>query len=1251
MRIVIDMQGAQTINRFRGIGRYTLSLVSALVHQAEAHHEVWLVQNSQLPLLSETVRQQYFSFIPPYRLLTCHVPPPCPWNEPASLWWQRAGEYCREAFLASLNPDWVLVGSLFEGDDQGPAYTSIGTLFPEVPTAVILYDLIPLLNAGEYLCGGLKRDWYLNKVDNLFRADRILAISEYARREAVVALDLPEQRIVTIGSAYNDNLFKPLVLDEPTRSGLMRKYGITSPFIMHNGTLEPRKNLDGLIRAYALLPRDLQNQYQLVFVGEVSAEDRSVFHNLAHEMGCGERLVLTGHVGDEDLVRLFNAATLFVYPSLHEGFGLPAVEAMACGTPTIGSDCTSIPEVIGLPDALFDPKNPQAMSGLIRHALATPDFAERLRRHGLERAHCFSWDRCAQRTLEALGQPIERLSAKRFSWRRLWGRCLPNGRSWPDVWDRDTDQTRNDQGLDREHWQSLTAQQRRRDCRLITAIAALGPACTADIEELARCIDENQQVSGKVLRLRSLPPLLRWRIEGPFDSSYSLALLNRETALALHQLGHEVALHSTEGPGDFAPSPDFLAAHPLLAQMHQHATRLPALSADVTSRNLYPPRVADLDCRVNLLHHYAWEESGLPAQWVEEFNAFLQGMTCLSGHVQKVLVDNGVTVPLAVSGCGVDHWLRIDPDDTFAIAAKTFRFLHVSSCFPRKGVDVLLAAYGQAFTAADDVTLIIKTFANPHNEITRWLADARAAQPDFPEVLVIEEELSAACLKALYQQCQVLVAPSRAEGFGLPMAEAMLSGLAVITTNWGGQLDFCTEETAWLVDYQFAPSRSHFEVYDSVWAEPDREHLARRMREVFLAPNDQRQQRIDAGRDLLRKQFRWTLVAERLVAAAREWMHHLYPPTSLHIGWISTWNTRCGIAGYSGHLVSNINAPITILAPEKMVTELVAPDAENVVRCWQQYEDDLHQLTAAIDARKCNTLIMQFNYFFFHFDTLTSFLENQLAAGRIVILTLHSTIDPPDYPDRSLALLVPVLRRCHRLLVHSVSDLNRLKRLGLVENVALFPHGVVAYADLYSENSPPVAATGPFRVGSFGFFLPHKGLLELIDAIALLREQGVDLHLRLVNAEYPIPVSQALIEQARQIIAQRALEGYCELYTEFLPDEWSLSLLRDCDCLVFPYQNTAESSSSAVRYGLSTGRPVAVTPHPIFADVAPATVQLPGFTVRDIAHGIREILQPRDQEALRKMAKEAKRWREHHTHARLGSRLLGLCQALHNQTF
>ena len=299
-----------------------------------------------------------------------------------------------------------------------------------------------------------------------------------------------------------------------------------------------------------------------------------------------------------------------------------------------------------------------------------------------------------------------------------------------------------------------------------------------------------------------------------------MALLNRETARALDKLGYNVSLFSTEGPGDFAPNPYYLGMHSDLASYYEKSQEQDQSDCDIVSRILYPPRVTDMRGKINALHHYAWEESGFPQDWVKEFNENLTMMTCLSRHVEKIMIDNGVTVPLVTSGCGVDHWERIECDQDFSISANTFRFLHVSSCFPRKGAELMLDAYGRCFTARDDVSLIIKTFENPHNQIEQYLRQLKKDCPEFPHVELIMADLSEGQLKRLYELCDVLVGPSFGEGFGLPFAEAMLSGLPVITTNWGGQLDFCNDGNSWLVDYDFDWADTHFEIWSSVWARP-----------------------------------------------------------------------------------------------------------------------------------------------------------------------------------------------------------------------------------------------------------------------------------------------------------------------------------------------------------------------------------------------------------------------------------------------
>lgn len=1215
MRIVLDLQACQSESRFRGIGRYSMALAQAMTSNA-GEHEVWLILNNLFPDTIDPIRQDFDGLIPKEHIVVFAVPGPVAEHDPSNAWRSRAAEQVREHFLASLDPDIVHVASLFEGwvDD---AVTSVGLLGREFDSSVTLYDLIPLLNSETYLPNLAFKDYYYRKLQSLKNAQILLAISEYSRQEGIATLNVPNDRIVNISAAV-DERFHPRSFTSEIEETIKVHYGLTRPFIMYApGGFDSRKNIDGLMKAFAQLPGQLRKQYQLAIVSKIPDGEYRRFKEQISRLGLDkDEIIFTDYISDDDLVLLYNLCELFVFPSLHEGFGLPALEAMACGAPVIGSNTTSIPEVIGRKDALFDPTNPEAISQAMYRALIDDAFKKSLREHASIQAAKFSWDESAKRALEAFEEFRDRFQHKQS--RKTW-RFAGDGVKYK---------------------------------KLLGSLANLtSTTCSfsdSDLIVIAQNIAMNEVATANAIRACELNKHIIWRIEGPFDSTYSLALLNRETARALVELGHDVSLHSTEGPGDFLPNSDFLKRNQDLADLYAASREMPPESVEVISRNLYPPRVKDMFARINLLHHYAWEESGFPQEWVDDFNQALQGITCLSHHVEKILIDNGVTIPLATSGCGVDHWERITADTEFNIEARRFKFLHVSSCFPRKGVDVLLDAYGISFSDTDNVTLVIKTFPNPHNEVHQWLAERRRVNKKFPHVLIIEEDLSNSQLKALYQQCDALVAPSRAEGFGLPLAEAMLTGLPVITTNWGGQLDFCNSTTAWLVNYHFERAKTHFALYDSVWAEPDVQDLARAMHEVYRLPLVQLNTRVANGRRLLLEESHWIRVADRLVSSARKWSKIPSVPQP-RIGWVTTWNVRCGIAEYSAHLIGKMPSTVTVLAAK--TTERTQPDQDNVIRCWDaEGIDNLDSLEETIERLGIDTVVVQFNYGFFEFHHLVKFISRQIAAGRIVMITLHSTTDPLHAPHKKLEILRDVLSCCDRVFVHSVHDLNRLKTIGLIENVTLFPHGVIDY---FPSSEVNVSKCRPRILASYGFFLPHKGLIELIEAVALMVQDGEDIRLLMVNAQYPNPVSEGMIRQAFSSIDSLGICERVELITDYLTDEESLAHLSRADLIVFPYQNTGESSSASVRYGIASGRPVAVTPLDIFEDVGPAVLRLPGTTPEMLALGMKQCLNDiiNQSENVKRLSEGARSWRKSHVYSHLSKRLYGVIVALHRKKF
>ncbi|MBZ9922868.1 glycosyltransferase, partial [Mesorhizobium sp. BR1-1-7] len=266
----------------------------------------------------------------------------------------------------------------------------------------------------------------------------------------------------------------------------------------------------------------------------------------------------------------------------------------------------------------------------------------------------------------------------------------------------------------------------------------------------------------------------------------------------------------------------------------------------------------------------------------------------------------------------------------------------------------------------------------------------------------------------------------------------------------------------------------------------------------------------------------------------------------------------------------------------------------------------------------------------------------------VVVLTMHSTQDHPSTPNKRLKDISKTLSSCHRILVHSVADMNRLKDIGLGDNVTLFPHGLIENSAAPREEARG-DARGPYLLASYGFFLPHKGLHTLIRAVGLLRKDGVDVRLRMVNAEYAIPQSRQLIDEARELITNLGLDLHVELHTEFLEDQASLELLTEADLIVFPYEDTGESSSAAVRHGIAAERPVAVTPLPIFDDVREAVFELPGHDAESVSVGIRNLLAElaMNSELARQKATDAERWRAAHQQKRLSARLERMLKALH----
>ena len=231
------------------------------------------------------------------------------------------------------------------------------------------------------------------------KAAQIITVSEYSRRDISNRYRIPSERITVTPEAASEKFFQ--VTDENELKTVRENYGIERDYIFSLCSIQPRKNLIRLIEAYSLLRKSLADNKlpQLVLAGKRGWLDNETFRAAQRESVAGD-IVFTGYLADEHLNALYSGATCFVYPSYFEGFGLPILEAMKCGTPVVAGNRTSIPEVAGEAALLFDPFDTNSLVDALQRLLSDPAYRASLSAKGLQRASAFSWKTTAQLTLE-----------------------------------------------------------------------------------------------------------------------------------------------------------------------------------------------------------------------------------------------------------------------------------------------------------------------------------------------------------------------------------------------------------------------------------------------------------------------------------------------------------------------------------------------------------------------------------------------------------------------------------------------------------------------------------------------------------------------------------------------------------------------------------------------------------------------------------------------------------------------------------
>jgi len=270
-------------------------------------------------------------------------------------------------------------------------------------TIVTIHDLAPLHFPDKFFVSEKFYNNYKKCLKYIRKnADYILTVSDYSKEDIANKLNFPTERIIRI---YNgiDSKFHKIDNNNEILEFTKRKLSLPSKFILFVGGLDFRKNVETLIRSFKFVVEDANYiNYKLIIVGKAPFKKDKFYPPLeiiSKELSLDKNIIFLREINDEELVVLYNLATLFVFPSIFEGFGFPPLEAMACSCPVICSNRCSLPEVVGDAGILVDPNDDENLAAVVKQLIHSPQLRTELVRRGMDRVKLFSWENCARNTI------------------------------------------------------------------------------------------------------------------------------------------------------------------------------------------------------------------------------------------------------------------------------------------------------------------------------------------------------------------------------------------------------------------------------------------------------------------------------------------------------------------------------------------------------------------------------------------------------------------------------------------------------------------------------------------------------------------------------------------------------------------------------------------------------------------------------------------------------------------------------------
>lgn len=764
MRIAIDMQSCQSLSRYRGVGRYTLELTKSLIRN-DNKNEYFLMLNSALGFVDD-IKAIFEELLPTNRIIS--------WvqyedissydNNHKEIF---ISEILREAFIYTKNVDILFIPNLQEGW-QDASVTSVGRLTgldSNMKVVSTIHDVIPLIYEEDYLAiNNPIRPWYLEKISYLKKSDYCTTVSYASKNYIDEFVKLSNVSVIPNGI----DVTKFRKSDHESNQVYLKRFGINKKFILYSGGINPHKNVINLFKAYSTLPASLKAEFILVIAGKMP-DDMGGINNELEQLSILKSVYFTGYISDRELIAFYSECDLFVFPSYQEGFGIPPLEAMACGAVVIAANIPVMKEVVGEGiDAFFDPHDVDSIMRKIVFGLTNSDFRASSKDNAKKQCLIYSWDNSAKKLISIFDE---------VTLKQTESNVLPKK---VDTLQYVIEEINNSEfNFDSKEYLYLS--------KLISL--DIQPAS----RELTVFLDISSMVhndfkTGIQRVVRSISNELKIKYNS-IELVYSYANHRTFWKACIDNDGHYYTTDSDEVvdmyPGDRLI---YLDLHPALAISHKkinNSLRDRGVEVFYVIYDLIPIIKPD----------------GFVPELVEEFAGWLEttsyadGVLCISYSVaneyikwlDKNLPKRKSSLKIGVFHLGADIVSSLPtigkpPSSKAILSCLTgkLNFIMVGTIEPRKGHLQMIECFNKLWADDIDVNLLIVGKIG-------WLSDSIIMtieeHPLFNKKLYWFNGISDEYLQELYKISTCLISASEAEGFGLPLIEAASKDIPIIARD------------------------------------------------------------------------------------------------------------------------------------------------------------------------------------------------------------------------------------------------------------------------------------------------------------------------------------------------------------------------------------------------------------------------------------------------------------------------------------